>query len=57
MVLRETLVDDDIPGRVKMREVIINRWQKSFEDLKYDLSVSFSAFFLQLYKLTSINHQ
>jgi len=45
MVLRETLVDDDIPGRGKMREAIINRWQKSFDVLKYDLSVSFSAFF------------
>jgi hypothetical protein len=45
MVLRETLIDDDIPRRFKMREAIMKRGQKSFEALKYDLSVSFSTFF------------
>ncbi|KAH9015354.1 hypothetical protein EDB85DRAFT_2156756 [Lactarius pseudohatsudake] len=39
MVLRETLVDANIPGRDKMREAIITRWQTSFEKLKHDLSV------------------
>jgi hypothetical protein len=43
MVLRETLVDVDIPRRDKMREAIISAWQKSFKDLKIDLSVSLSV--------------
>jgi len=43
MVLRESLVDADIPRRDKMREVIIDYWQKSFKDLKLDLSVSSSV--------------
>ena len=43
MLLRETLVDADIPRRDKMREVIISHWQKSFETLKLDLSVSSSV--------------
>src|SRR5712671_4293807 len=40
MVLQETLVDTDIPHRNKMRETIVNHWQKLFEDLKLELSVS-----------------
>jgi porphobilinogen deaminase len=40
MVLREGLVDTDIPHRDKMREAIVCHWRKSFEDLKLDLSVS-----------------
>jgi hypothetical protein len=40
MVLRETLVDADIPRRDKMRETVLSHWQKSFEDLKVELSVS-----------------
>jgi hypothetical protein len=44
MVLRESLVDADIPRRDKMREAIIGAWQKSFTQLKLDLSVSFSFF-------------
>jgi hypothetical protein len=53
MVLRETLVDADIPGRDKMRESVIAHWQKSFESLKLDLAVSFNAFVSSL--LTSID--
>ena len=55
MVLRESLVDDDIPRRDKMRETVINHWRMSFEGLRSDLSVSFSVFFFELYKLTLIN--
>jgi hypothetical protein len=44
MVLRESLVDADIPRRDKMREAIIGAWQKSFTQLKLDLSVSCSFF-------------
>jgi hypothetical protein len=40
MILWESLVDADIPRRDKMREVIVNYWQKSFEDLKLELAVS-----------------
>jgi len=40
MVLRETLVDADIPYCDKMREAIVYHWKKSFEELKADLSVS-----------------
>ena len=43
MLLHETLVNADIPRRDKMREVIISLWQKSFETLKLDLSVSSSV--------------
>ena len=39
MVLRETLVDTDIPRRDKIREAIISRWWDSFGKLKLDLSV------------------
>lgn len=39
MVLCETLVDANIPGRDKMREAVIGHWQKSFDGLKHDLSV------------------
>jgi hypothetical protein len=49
MVLRESLVEADIPHRDKMRESIISGWQQSFEELKLDLSVStecFSSLFL-----------
>jgi hypothetical protein len=45
MVLRETLVDADIPCRDKMREAIISRWRKLFEELKDDLSVSYYYYF------------
>jgi hypothetical protein len=40
MVLRETLVDADIPKRDKMGEVIMSHWRASFENLKEDLSVA-----------------
>lgn len=42
MVLRETLVEADIPGRYRMREAIISRWKQSFKELKVELSVSLS---------------
>ena len=41
MVLRETLVEADIPHCHKMREAIILRWKQSFKKLKAELSVSF----------------
>ena len=44
MILRETLVEADIPGRDKMREAIINHWRTLFEALKLELSVSFNHF-------------
>jgi hypothetical protein len=43
MILRETLVDDDIPGRDKMREGVINHWRISFKSLKLDLSVGLNS--------------
>ncbi len=43
MLLCKTLIDADIPRCNKMREVIISHWQKSFETLKLDLSVSLSV--------------
>jgi len=49
MVLRETLVDADIPHRDKMREAIIYHWKKSFEELKVDLSVSLRVLFSPFY--------
>ena len=42
MVLRETLVEADIPHHYKMREAIILCWKQSFKELKVELSVSFS---------------
>lgn len=48
MVLRETLVDADIPGRDKMGEAIFNQWQTSFEELKHELSVSLNVLVLGL---------
>ncbi|KAH9050402.1 hypothetical protein EDB83DRAFT_2317167 [Lactarius deliciosus] len=39
MVLRETLVDTNIPKCDKMREAVMSHWKKSFEVLKHDLSV------------------
>ena len=58
MILRESLVDADIPRRDKMREAIIDAWQKSFTELKLDLSVSFSVLsshYQPTNKLISIN--
>ena len=43
MVLQETLVDTDIPGRDKMGEAIFNQWQTSFDKLKHELSVSLNV--------------
>lgn len=40
MLLRETLLDTEIPHRSKTREAIIKQWQTSFEDLKLNLSAS-----------------
>jgi len=44
MFLRETLVDNDIPRRTKMREGVISQWRESFEQLKLDLSVGIGIF-------------
>ena len=44
MVLRETLVDANIPRRDKIREVVISQWRNSFEQLKLDLSVGIGVF-------------
>jgi hypothetical protein len=43
MILRETLVDADIPRRDKVRESVIRAWQKAFEEQKEVFSVSLSA--------------
>jgi len=40
MVLHNTLTDADIPCRDRVREAIIHRWKRSFEELKIELSVS-----------------
>ncbi|KAN0135285.1 hypothetical protein V8E53_006850, partial [Lactarius tabidus] len=40
MILRETLVNADIPGRNKMREAVLNQWRTSFEELKLELSAN-----------------
>ena len=40
MVLRDTLVETDIPRRDKMRESVLSKWQRSFQQLKSDLAVS-----------------
>jgi hypothetical protein len=45
MILRESLVDTDIPRRNKMREAVISHWRDSFEVLKLDLSVCMYFFF------------
>jgi hypothetical protein len=39
MVLRNTLVDTDIPRRERIREAIVSQWRDSFGQLKSDLSV------------------
>jgi hypothetical protein len=44
MVLRESLVDADIPHRDKVRESVICRWKEAFGVLKGQLSVSLCAF-------------
>jgi hypothetical protein len=38
-ILRESLLERDIPRRDKLREAIIKRWHRSFKDLKLELSV------------------
>jgi hypothetical protein len=48
MVLREDLVDADIPRRDKMREVILGRWRIWFQELKLELSVSAECLFFPL---------
>jgi hypothetical protein len=44
LLLRESLVDADIPRRDKMREAILKHWRKSYEELKVELSVSLRCF-------------
>ena len=39
MFLHETLVNNEIPHRTKMREGVISQWWESFEQLKLDLSM------------------
>jgi hypothetical protein len=39
MVLRETLVEADIPRCDRIRETVISLWRDSFQQLKSDLSV------------------
>ena len=43
MILRETLIDADIPRHDKMREAVISHWRTLFEDLKLELSVSLNT--------------
>jgi len=45
MVLRETLIDTDIPHHDKIRDAIMSRWWKMFEDLRDDLSVCLNNLF------------
>ena len=39
MVLCNTLADTDIPCHDRVREAIIHRWKRLFEELKVELSV------------------
>jgi hypothetical protein len=54
MILRETLVDADIPHRDKMRECIMSQWKKSFDELTVQLAVSLSNYLSNLIELTLI---
>jgi hypothetical protein len=44
MVLRQGLLDADIPRRDKVREAIMCSWNRSFKELQAELSVSLHAF-------------
>lgn len=55
MLLRESLVDADIPCRDKMRKAILKHWRNSFEELKQDLSVSLTSQF-PFSLLTNFDH-
>jgi hypothetical protein len=44
MVLRESLLDADIPHRDKVREAVICSWNRAFKELKAELSVSLRIF-------------
>ena len=55
MVLWESLSDADIPHCDKVSQAIINHWQKLFEDMRCDLSVSLNIFVSNSYKLILIN--
>jgi hypothetical protein len=39
LYLRETLGEEDIPGRTKIRESIIKMWREEFETLKKEMKV------------------
>lgn len=54
MVLRESLVDADIPRRDKMKEAIMGGWQRSFKELKSELAVSLNLLLLAIL-LTSVH--
>jgi len=45
MVLQESLINTDIPHYDKMRDAIISRWWKTFEDLRDDLSMRLNDLF------------
>jgi hypothetical protein len=49
MILRETLINADIPGCDKMREAVLSQWQTSFEELKLKLSASLNVLVLPFY--------
>jgi hypothetical protein len=55
MVLRETLVDADIPRRDKMRESIMKQWEASFEALIAEISVRVCLLTLLALVLTNFN--
>ena len=44
MVLRESLVDADIPHLIAVREAVICNWNRAFKQLKAKLSVSLRTF-------------
>jgi hypothetical protein len=49
MILWETLIDADIPGRNKMRKAVLNQWQMLFEELKLKLLASLNVLVLPFY--------
>ena len=55
MVLRETLVNADIPCHDKMRESIMKQWEVSFEVLIAEISVRVCLLTLVALVLTNFN--
>jgi hypothetical protein len=55
LFLRETLNDQDIPHRSKLRSLIIEEWVEYWDDLKTELKVHIFAIHLHVQNLTSFS--